>query len=179
MNFVLINPYNFPIVHPPYGYFAYLPKNLLNLVEQEINRVGPYSILIHYPVDFFMWKKNKKGNTFGKIMKNENIQYIFSWHTHPCKFEIKHHEYGGIEFVGTSTKKTKDLWVVTIDNGILVYNRVKFKENKFENYYMTYPVSLGQISKTHNFNEMNTEIRIILYKNEIEDNLYITGDCYR
>ena len=69
MNFVLINPYNFPIVHPPYGYFAHPPKKLLNLIEQEINNVGPCSILIHYPVDFFMWKKNRKGNTFGKIMK--------------------------------------------------------------------------------------------------------------
>ena len=176
MNFVLINPYNFPVVHPPYGYFAHPPKKLLNLIEQEINNVGPCSILIHYPVDFFMWKKNRKGNTFGKIMKNQNIQYIFSGHTHPLKFEIKHHEYGGIEFVGTSTKKTKDFGIVTIDNGRLVYNRVKFKENKFENYYMTYPVPLNQISKTHNFNEKNTEIRIISYKNEIEDNLYITGD---
>ena len=27
MNFILINPYNFPVVHPPYGYFAHPPKN--------------------------------------------------------------------------------------------------------------------------------------------------------
>ena len=59
MNFVLINPYNFPIVHPPYGYFAYLPKNLLNLVEQEINRVGPYSIFIILLI-FSCGKKIKK-----------------------------------------------------------------------------------------------------------------------
>ena len=28
-------------------------------IEQEINKVGPCSILVHYPVDFLMWKKNR------------------------------------------------------------------------------------------------------------------------
>ena len=176
MNFILLNPYNFPVVHPPYGFFSHPSKKFLNLLEREINNIGPCSILIHYPIDFFFWKKNKKGHNLRKIMKNKNIQYIFSGHTHPFKFQIKHHKYGGLEFIGTSTIKTHDFGIVTIDNGRLVYNRVKFKENKFENYFMTYPVPIEQLSKSDDFNEKNTEIRIISYKNEIEDNLYITGD---
>ena len=176
MNFILLNPYNFPVVHPPYGFFSHPSKKFLNLLEREINNIGPCSILIHYPIDFFFWKKNKKGHNLRKIMKNKNIQYIFSGHTHPFKFQIKHHKYGGLEFIGTSTIKTHDFGIVTIDNGRLVYNRVKFKENKFENYFMTYPIPIEQLSKSDDFNEKNTEIRIISYKNEIEDNLYITGD---
>ena len=176
MNFILLNPYHFPMVHPPYGYYPHAPKKLLNLLEQEINSVGPCNILTHYTVDFFMWEKNRKGNTFGKIMKNQNIQYIFSGHTHPREFRIRHHEYGGLEFIGTSSKKTNDFGLVTIDNGRLVYNRVGFNENNFDKYFMTHPVPIDQITKTDNFNEKNTEIRIISYKNEIEDNLYITGD---
>ena len=41
---------------------------------------------------------------------------------------------------------------------------------------MAYPVPIDQISKTYNFYEKNTEIRVISYKNEIEENLYIIGD---
>ena len=176
MNFILLNPFNFPKVHPPYGYFTHPSKKFLNLLEKEINNVGPCNILIHYPIDFFFWKKNKNGKNLRKIMKNKNIQYIFSGHSHPKKFQIKHHEYGGLEFIASSAKESKDFGLVTIDNGRLVYNRVKFNKNEFENYFMTYPVPINQISKIDNFNEKNTEIRVISYKNEIEDNLYITGD---
>ena len=65
-----INPYNFPVVHPPYGYFAHPPKKLLNLIEQEINKVGPCSILTHYPVDFFWSRGNSNGHDFDELMKN-------------------------------------------------------------------------------------------------------------
>ena len=176
MNFILVNPYNFPTVHPPYGYYPHPTKKLLDLLESEINKVGTCSILTHYPIDYFWWKKNKNGHTFGKIMKNENVQFIFTGHTHPGKFRIKHHIYGGLEFIGTATIKTHDLGIVTIDNGRLVYNLFDFKKNISQSYFMTYPVPKMQLSKSHNFNEMNTEIRIISYKSEIEDNLYIKGD---
>ena len=176
MNYILLNPYNFPVVHPPYVFYAHPSKELLDSLEQEINRVGPCSILTHYPTDFFWSKGNSEGNDFENIMKNKNIQYIFTGHSHPIEFKIKHHEYGGLEFVGTSIKKTNDFGLVTIDNGRLVYNRIASSENNFEKYFMTNPVPIEQLSKTHNFNEKNTEIRVISYKNEIEDNLYITGD---
>ena len=176
MNFILLNPYSFPVVHPPYGYYPHPPKKFLNLLEQEIYKVGRCNILCHYPIDFFWWKKNRKGNTLRKMMKNKNVQYIFTGHSHPGKFEIKHHEYGGIEFVGSAYLRTNDFGLVTIDNGRLVYNRVKFNEYNFKKYYMTHPVPIEQLSNAQNFNEKNTEIRIISYKNEIEDNLYITGD---
>ena len=131
---------------------------------------------MHYPADIFWSKGNSNSKDFETLMKHENVQYIFSGHTHPLEFEIKHHENGGLEFIGTAIKKTNDFALVTIDNGRLVYNRVEFKDNNFKDYYMTYPVPKGQLSKNHNFNEKNTEIRVISYKNEIEDNLNITGD---
>ena len=176
INFILVNPFNFPVVHPPYGFYPHPPKKLMNLLETEINKIGPCSILTHFPIDFFWWKKNKKGHSFDEIMKKKNVQYIFTGHTHPGKFRIKHYKYGGIEFIGTSVKRTDDFGIVTIDNGRLVYNRVKFNENEFDKYIMTYPVPIEQISKMHNFNDKNTEIRVISYKNETEDNLYIMGD---
>ena len=176
INFILLNPYNFPVVHPPYGYFPHPPKKFLNLLEQEINKVGECNILTHFPIDFFWWKKSGKGHTLRKIMKNKNVKYIFSGHMHPGKFEIKHHDYGGVEFIGSAFVRTDDFGLVTIDNGRLVYNRVKFDENNFQNYFMIFPVPIEQLSNTQNFNTKNTEIRIISYKNEIEDNLFISGD---
>ena len=176
MNFILVNPYNYPVVHPPYVYYAHPSEKLLDLLEDEIIKNNPCSILTHYPADFFWSKENSKGHDFESLMKHDNIQYIFTGHTHPVEFNIRHHEKGGLEFIGTSIKKTNDFALVSIDNGRLVYNKVEFKTNDFKYYYMTHPVPKEQLSKTHNFNEKNTEIRIISYKNEIEDNLKITGD---
>ena len=161
LNFILLNPYNFPVVHPPYGYFPHPPKKFLNLLEQEINKVGECNILTHFPIDFFWWKKSGKGHTLRKIMKHKNVKYIFSGHMHPGKFEIKHHDYGGVEFIGSAFVRTDDFGSVTTDNGRLVYNRVKFDENNFQNYFMTFPVPIEQLSNTQNFNTKNTEIRII------------------
>ena len=176
MKFILVNPFNFPVVHPPYGFYPHPPEKLMDLLENEINNLGQCNILTHFPIDFFWWKKNNKGHTFDEIMKKKNVQYIFTGHTHPGNFRIKHYKYGGIEFIGTAIKRTEDFGLVTIDNGRLVYNKVEFNENNYFEYYMTNPVSIEQISKMHNFRERNTEIRVISYKNEIEDNLYITGD---
>ena len=176
MNFILLNPYKYPVVHPPYAYYAHPSKEYLDLLEDEIIKIGPCSILTHYPADFFWSKGNSKGHDFETLMKHDNIQYIFTGHTHPLEFSIRHHEKGGLEFIGTAIKKTNDFALVSIDNGRLVYNRVEFKDNNFKYYYMTYPVPKNQLSKTHNFNEKNTEIRVISYKNEIENDLKITGD---
>ena len=176
MNFILLNSYKFPMVHPPYIYYTHPEKKLLDLLEQEINKNNPCSILSHYPTDFFGSEKSSNGNNFETLMKNKNIQYIFTGHSHPSKFQINHHEYGGIEFIGTAIKKTKDFGLVTIDNGELVYHKVDYSENNFRSYYMTFPVPKEQLSKSNNFNNKNIEVRIISYKKEIEDNLYISGD---
>ena len=175
INFILVNPYIFPIVHPPYGFYPHTTKNLLNKLENTINKVGPCSILIHFPIDFFWWKKSSNGKTMGKLMKNKNVQYIFSGHTHPSNYQIKHHEHGGLEFIGTSTKKQKSFGVVTMDNGRLVYNILKYKNNKKGIYFMTHPIPKDQIAGSQIFNERNTEIRIITY-DEIINNLIVTGD---
>ena len=176
ITFILLHPFSFPMVHPPYNFYPHPSKQFLDLLEDTINEVGPCSILTHYSVDIFGHEKNKNGNSFKDIIKNENVQYIFTGHSHPSKFMIKHHKYGGLEFIGTSMKKTNDLGLVTIDNGRLVYNRVDLDENKFQTYFMTHPTPIEQLSKSHNFNEKKTEIRVISYKNDIEDNLYISGD---
>ena len=83
------------------------------------------------------------------MMKNTNIDYIFSGHTHPHNFHIKHHEYGGLEFIGTSTKRTKSFGVVTIDNERLVYNLFKYNKKNAEKCFMTHPIPVKQISRAH------------------------------
>ena len=176
INFILVNPYIFPIVHPPYGLYPHTSKKLLNKLENTINKVGPCNILIHFPIDYFWWKKSSNGNTMGKLMKNRNIQYIFTGHTHPKNFQINHHEHGGLEFIGTSTKSQQSFGVVTIDNGRLVYNILKFNEKKKGKYFMTHPIPKDQIAGRQIFNEQNTEIRIISYDDIINNDLVVTGD---
>ena len=176
INFILVNPFIFPVVHPPYGFYPHTTQYLLDKLEKTINEIGPCSILIHFPIDFFWWKKSSKGKTMGKLMKNKNVQYIFTGHTHPRKFQIKHHEQGGLEFIGTSTKKTKSFGVVSIDNNRLVYNVLEYEKGNYEKYFMTNPIPIEQISGSQIFNEKNTEIRIISYDENITDDLIVTGD---
>ena len=176
INFILVNPFIFPVVHPPYGFYPHSSKVFLNKLENTINEIGPCSILIHFPIDFFWWKKSSNGKTMEQLMKNKNVQYIYSGHTHPTDFQIKHHDYGGLEFIGTSTKKTKSFGVITIDNNRLVYNRLKYEKENYEKYFMTNPVPIEQISASQIFNEKNTEIRIVSYDENINDDLNVTGD---
>ena len=176
INFILVNPFIFPVVHPPYGFYPHTTKKLLDNLEKAIIENSPCSILIHFPIDFFWWKKSSNGNTIGKMMKKYNIEYIFTGHTHPKKFQIRHHDYGGLEFIGTSTKKSSSFGIVTIDNGRLVYNRVKYKKKKTDKYFMTHPIPVNQIASAQIFNEKNTEIRIISYDENIDNNLIVTGD---
>ena len=176
INFILVNPYIFPIAHPPYGFYPHSAKKLLNKLEKTINQIGPCSILIHFPIDFFWWKKSSNGKTMGKLMKNKNVQYIFTGHTHPPNFQIKHHEHGGLEFIGTSTKAQKSFGVVTIDNGRLVYHILEFKKKIKGKYFMTHPIPKDQIAGAQIFNEKNTEIRIISYDENINNDLIVTGD---
>ena len=176
LNFILVNPFIFPVVHPPYGFYPHTSKKLLDKLEKTINEIGECIILVHFPIDFFWWKKSSNGKTFGKLMKNKNIQYIFSGHTHPSDFQIKHHEKGGLEFIGTSTKKQKSFGVVTIDNGRLAYNLLEYKKENYEKYFMTHPIPDDQIASAQIFNEKNTEIRIISYDEEINNNLTVSGD---
>ena len=176
INFILVNPYIFPVVHPPYGFYAHTTKNLLNKLENTINQIRPCNILIHFPIDFFWWKKSSNGKTMGKLMKNKNVEYIFTGHTHPPNYQIKHHEHGGLEFIGTSVKKQKSFGVVTIDNGRLVYNLLEFKKKEKGKYFMTHPIPKEQISGAQIFNEKNTEIRIISYDENINNELVVSGD---
>ena len=176
INFILVNPFIYPLVHPPYGFYPHTRKKLLDSLEKEINKVGPCNIVVHFPIDFFWWKESSNGKSFGKLMKNRNIQYIFSGHTHPSNFLIKHHEYGGLEFIGTSTKTSTSFGLVSLDNGRLVYNKVEYGKNKFNKCYMTHPMPREQISAAQIFNERNTEIRIISYDENFYNNLYVSGD---
>ena len=176
MNFILVNPYIFPVVHPPYGFYPHTTKSLLDKLEKKINEIGPCYILIHFPIDFFWWKKSSNGKTMGKIMKNKNIQYIFSGHTHPPNFQVKHHEYGGLELIGSSTKTQGSFAVVTIDNGRLVYSKLDFEKKKPEKYFMTHPIPREQIAPAQIFNEKNTEIRIISNDEGINNDLVVSGD---
>ena len=176
LNFILVNPFIFPQVHPPYGFYPHTTKKLLDNLEKAINENNPCNILIHFPIDFFWWKKSSNGKTVGQMMKNTNIDYIFTGHTHPHNFQIKHHENGGLEFIGTSTKRTKSFGVVTIDNERLVYNLFKYNKKNAEKCFMTHPIPVKQISRAQIFNEKNTEIRIICLDENINDSLFVEGD---
>ena len=176
MNFILVNTYNFPVVHPPYGFLPHTNSKLIDLLEKEIEKVGPCNIVTHYPIDFYWFRNPAKKRSFNKIMRNTNIQYIFTGHSHPQKFEVRHHEYGGLEFIGTSTKGTHTFGIVTIDNERLVYNQVHYEKNNFTKYFMIHPIPKNQISDAQIFNEKNTEIRIISYDDNINNNLEVSGD---
>ena len=178
MKFILFNPFIFPIVHPPYGFYPHTKKKILDLLEKKIDEIGPCNILTHFPIDFFWGQESSNGKTVGKMMRSNKIQYIFSGHTHPSDFNVIHHEHGGLEFIGTSARVTNTFGLVTIDNGRLVYNNVEFKKNAFTKCFMSHPIPLNQIGEPQIFNEKNTEIRVISYDEDIHNDFLVTGDFH-
>jgi predicted MPP superfamily phosphohydrolase len=67
INFILINPYNFPTVHPPYGFYPQTTKKLLDLLENEINKYDSCCILHIFQSTFFGGRNLLKGILLGKL----------------------------------------------------------------------------------------------------------------
>lgn len=165
LTFILINPYSFPTVHPPFGFWSKPSSSDLDLFENVIDNAGDCYVALHYTVDqVWRWKRSSKGHTFEQIMQKKNIKAIFTGHKHPTEKRIIHHKKGGVEYVGTGPYNNGGFNIVSIDNGNLVYHTYWLNNiNKYPLFIITYPVPLDQISNHHMFNNKHTEIRVVSF----------------
>lgn len=174
IKFVLVNVYRFPDVHPPYTYWAHPSKEILDYIEEEIEKAGECVVVTHYPVDHHWWIRSSKGHTFEEIMQFKNIRTIFSGHFHPIEAQIIHHKQGGVEFIGPGAFQFKAFGIVTVDNDRMVYHNVHLVKSPTK-FFLTHPIPKEQLSSHQIFNEKKTEIRLISYAGK-KVNIKITGD---
>jgi hypothetical protein len=135
---------------------------MLDAVEDVINKAGPCTVIVHYPVDHHWWVRSTSGRTFAEIMESPNINVIFSGHFHPTEPMVIHHGQGGVEYVGSGAYQHSRFGVVTIDNGRFVYNTIKFTDVPVK-FLIIHPIPLEQVSSHQSFNAMDTEIRVLVY----------------
>ena len=176
LTFVLINPYSFPIVRPPYNFWSKPSSNDLDLFEDVIDNAGDCYVALHYPVDqVWRWKRSSKGHTFEQIMQKRNVKAIFTGHKHPTQKRIIHHSKGGVEYVGTGPYKNGGFNLVSIDNGNLVYHTYWLNNDERPLFVVTHPVPLEQISNHHVFDDKHTEIRVVSFTDK-PLSLQVKGD---
>lgn len=162
---VLVNVYRFPDGHPPFTYWPHPTSEMLDYIEEEIDKAGPCFVATHYPVDHHWWiVKSSKGHSFEEIMQKENIRAVFTGHFHPYDTIIVHHKQGAVEYLGCSAFQNKKIGYVSLDNDRLVYTEL-YTDITPKKYFLIHPIPLEQLSSHQVFNEKNTEIRLISYYN--------------
>ncbi len=162
----------------PYQSEGYVSKRQLDLLEKEINKYKSCFIAQHQQVDTISSGRSSSKKTFTEIIENPKIEAIFSGHTHTKKLKIRHHE-GNIEYNSPSAGINGKFGIVSYDNGRLVWTEIDATDDKEietkNKFIMTHPVPVEQISDHQNFNEKNTEIRVISFLDR-EIKLHVSGD---
>ena len=163
LNFVLVNTYRFPTIHPPYLNWPYPTRKMLDHLESVLTNVGKCYVAVHCPVDNH-WSivKSSSGKSFSQLMKSDNILAIFSGHFHPDHVLIEHHSQYNVEYIGVAAFQFRGFGLCSIDNEQFVYHSIYF--DSFRKYiFVTYPVPYDQLSSRHTFNTNEGRIRVIVY----------------
>lgn len=176
LTFLLINIYKFPSIHPPYIYWGHPSREILDDIEDEIEKITEpkFFVVCHYPVDHSWWIKSSRGHTFEDIMRNERIIVYFTGHYHPKSPQIIHHGQGAVEILGPGAYQFRSFGVVTIDNDRLVYHCINLEKPPVM-YLMTNPIPIDQLSSHQKFSEMKTELRVLSYEGNPDAILTVSG----
>lgn len=195
LNFVSLNPFYFPTVHPVFMYFAHTWKNFLNRLETVIDQIPNNEKIIfysHYPQSSFTSitnpissRKSKKGRTIKELIERPNTIAFLSGHYHAQNQLFEHHgitEIEGkinskdcqyIESIGFDVKSTNLFEIVTIDNERFVFHSIN--PNNSNKCLITYPVPMNQTT-SHSFLDDEESFLRILCFNEKPLNIEIHGD---
>lgn len=175
LTFLLICPVKFPTPAPPYSYWVHPTKEMLDELEEVIEKISDQKIYIlcHYPVDIHWWIKSSRGHTYEEIIQNEKIAAYFTGHFHPETTEIIHHLKGAIEFVVPAAFQYKKFGVITLDNNRLVYHTIDITAPPTK-FLLTNPVPADQISSSTTFHETDTELRLISYLDDPDKKAVLT-----
>ncbi|KAK8897894.1 Transmembrane protein 62 [Tritrichomonas musculus] len=176
LTFLLINLYRFPSVHPPYIYWGHPSREILDEIEDEIDKIKEpkFYVVCHYPIDHCWWIKSSRGHTFEQIMQNQRIFAYFTGHYHPLFPQVVHHGQGAVEYVGPGAYQFKAFGLVTIDNDRFVYHYISLEEPP-SMYFITNPIPIEQMSSHQKFSEMKTELRVLAYEGSPETVLKVKG----
>lgn len=169
--FIALNPYNFPSPHSPFLFYAHPPKEFYDLLEKTIDQIPEENEIIitdHFP--YLLWKfgpKSSSGKTFHDILKNKKIGFFLNGHLHtPDPFYM--HYNGLLEIVGSDLKEHQKFSLAVIDNGRLSYHPITLTETREDTVFsfITNPLPDYLLSNHQIFNEKETYVRMIIYKNE-------------
>jgi len=170
ISFVYFNPYIYPTPHAKLGFWPNPTQELLDLIEKEVNNTANNDNIVfvtHFPVH--LWSnifKSTSGKTFKDIVRSSSAKLILTGHLHPKDFVIQHHN-GLLEIVGPDLLDHNRFGIVSIDNNRYAYHEVD--PNIPLNAVVTHPVPTNQLSRNTCFSETNSEIRVLVFSNDLKE----------
>jgi len=160
-----VNPYYYPTGRCRLGLFLTPTRNLLNLVEAEIESLHNQSkhidvILTHYPVDYWDRGSSSKGNSFRDLIAKSNASIVITGHVHRSNLSHFHHD-GVHELQMPALKDHGRYSIVTIDNDNYVSHFIE--TDKIPKGLITSPSPINSYSKFTPFARKAFEIRVLLF----------------
>ncbi|OHT06821.1 hypothetical protein TRFO_25135 [Tritrichomonas foetus] len=167
LNIIALNVFNFPTARSLLLLFSNMSKQFLDNLEKTIEENPNPIVMAHYPVFEIHSAKSSKGRTFEQIVGSSDIRLYLCGHAHPYSLEIQHHGEGNMEIVAPSNSEKFQLFgLVSIDNGRLMWHQVDIRNPM--KFMTTHPISKEQISIHTNFQEKDTEIRVIRFNSTFD-----------
>ena len=125
INFISMNPFRFPTLHPSFMYFAHTWRPFLDRLERVVSEVPhgqPIVFHSHYPLDMYTGVSNpyrdrvsSSGRTAADLIETPRTVAFISGHLHPEKAMIERHD-GFVESIGADMKSRPTFVVASIDN---------------------------------------------------------------
>ena len=174
--YIIVNPINYPAPHALFDFFAHLPREGLDRIQNEIEKTrNMYKrriLFVHWPAYLWDDSKSSAGKTYRQIIEDSDLDMVISGHTHPETAVPQHHKQT-LEVIGSDSITHKSMGIVTYDNGLTTYHRwCSYEPKKF---VITYPCPKDQLSKKVIFNENEISVRALVFDNG-EDNVEINVD---
>ena len=176
-DFVFVNPYSFPTVHPPLMFYVTPNKGLLDRLEAAIENTDDNSTLIvasHYPASMFTKSRSSSGKTYKEIVASEKVAIYLSGHYHGNHPKFEHHGDSLLEVIAEDIKGDKEFGIVTFDNGRVCFHRVD--PERPPNALITYPIPLEQITSKSGFNDKDAVVRLLVFGDGNESITCVCGN---
>lgn len=174
---LLVNPFEFPTARCPMHVWICPGRRVLDLIETAIKQNNNVIIASHHPAGHWCdIARSSTGLTFRDMLELPNVLAHLTGHSHPEALSVQHlGKTGGLELVGPAALHTNDYGIVSIDNGKIAWTNVNSEDMDDVKVIVTHPVPKTQLSPRVNFAELNTEVRLVAFTDDIL-NITVSGD---
>ncbi|KAH0794380.1 Ser/Thr protein phosphatase [Histomonas meleagridis] len=164
---ISVNTFQFPAPTEKLEDWAFPKYALRTAIINELKKASAdYTILLsHFPV--LGWYPNFASTSnyalSDILLLNPTARYFLAGHLHPQTTQYYHHG-DTLEVVGTPLFRHNSIGLVTFDNKRSAYHEIDLDQEIIA--VITNPIPLKQASGLDVFNELSTEVRVLVFTNK-------------